>query len=616
MRKITLLALMLTVSLVSFSQNIGKTRYKCSSWKDNWEISLGGEMVSFSGDKIKLDGALNKNRVSGGVFASIGKWVSPYVGLRTEFDGIWAKYSVWGLRNKYFQLHETVAFSLLDIIGGYKQDRFYNIIPYGGGGYYRNMTFNQNKLSWTAGIDQTFRISNLLKIKVGVAVSDGGGFNAAHLTGKAGLVFNLGKHGWTMYKKNFRPYHGKSVVRYDRKKFDSNAFDYSYVRGVGNKVNREPLPEGMSLVRRGTVTMGLENPDTMYLANSMRKTVSVNDFWMDEKEVTNAKWRQFVEDVKREVIKRKMAYVGDSIAAVESLYKVNAVTGNKVLDVSQLNYVFHIYDYQEAMKSKYRSGDMVISKDTAWIDMDGKVHSSVIKRKQTGEWDFVNSYVVNVYPDTTCWVNDYPNSSNGIFSKYYFSDGAYDDFPVVGVTWQQANAYCYWRTELLRKKIGARPFSIEPFRLPTEAEFEYAARGLENSEYPWNMKDSLRILKYANFKNEEGGYVADGNLITCEVGKYLPNSWGLYDMAGNAAEWTSDMFYETSTSVTSDINPEMKYLAENNDVKVLKRKAVRGGSWKDSQNRIRSAWRSWEYLDKGRSYIGFRCVRSLSTAVR
>lgn len=616
MRRITLLALMLTVALVSFSQNIGNNRYRSESWKDNWEISFGGQMNSFSGRSLALDGCLDKNRLSGGVFASIGKWVSPYVQLRTEFDGIWAKYGIYGLRDKYFQIQEVAGLSLFDIFNGYSEKRFYNIVPFVGGGYYRNMTFSENKLCWSTGVDQTFRINSLLKLRIGIGFGSGGGFNNAHLMGRAGFSIALGKQGWTSYKKKFRPYHGKEVVRYDKRKFESNSFDYSYVRGVGNKINREPLPEGMSLIRRGSIVLGVEVPDSMYIANSMRKIVSVNDFWMDEKEVTNAKWRQFVEDVKKQVVARKTSYMGDSISAEESLYKTNDLTGEKILDVSQLNYVYHVYDYQEAMKAKYKNEGTYISKDTAWIDLDGDVHSTVIRRKHSSIWDFVNTYVVNVYPDTTCWVNDYPNSSNGIYAKYYFNDGAYDNFPVVGINWMQANAFCYWRTELLAKKMKVSPFSIEPFRLPTEAEFEYAARGLEGNEYPWEKKDSLKMMKYANFKNGDGDYVSDGNLITCEVGKYLPNSWGLYDMAGNVAEWTSEMFYEYSQMVASDINPEMKYSAGNNDISPLKRKSVRGGSWKDYESRIRSAWRSWEYQNKGRSYIGLRCVRSLSTAVR
>ena len=88
MRRITLLALMLTVTLVSFSQNIGNTRYRSESWKDNWEISFGGQMNSFSGKSISFDGCLDNNRLSGGVFASVGKWMTPFIQLRTEFDGI------------------------------------------------------------------------------------------------------------------------------------------------------------------------------------------------------------------------------------------------------------------------------------------------------------------------------------------------------------------------------------------------------------------------------------------------------------------------------------------------------------------------------------------------
>ena len=115
---------------------------------------------------------------------------------------------------------------------------------------------------------------------------------------------------------------------------------------------------------------------------------------------------------------------------------------------------------------------------------------------------------------------------------------------------------------------------------------------------------------YANFKPERGNYTEDGNLITTRTGSYKPNSNGLYDMAGNVAEWTSTAYTEAGILQMNDINPELYYNAAVEDPYYMKKKAVRGGSWKDPEKFIESSWRTYEYQNEQRSYIGFRCVRT------
>ena len=117
---------------------------------------------------------------------------------------------------------------------------------------------------------------------------------------------------------------------------------------------------------------------------------------------------------------------------------------------------------------------------------------------------------------------------------------------------------------------------------------------------------------YANFKPDRGNYTEDGNLITSKVGIYGANSNGLYDMAGNVAELTSTVYTESGVDAMNDLNPQLSYNAAQEDPYALKKKSVRGGSWKDPESFIRSAWRTWEYQNHPRSYIGFRCVRSLA----
>lgn len=196
--------------------------------------------------------------------------------------------------------------------------------------------------------------------------------------------------------------------------------------------------------------------------------------------------------------------------------------------------------------------------------------------------------------------------------RMYFAHPGYNDYPVVGVSWEQANAFCVWRTNLLRSAM-IQDRMVEPYRLPTEAEWEYAARaGKSENSYPWDENATLtdKGCFYANFKPMKGNYLQDGNLITSRVGIYPPNEFGLYDMAGNVSEWTATAYTESVDRYTSDMNPDFRYNAAKEDPYRMKRKIVRGGSWKDVSNFIRSDIRMWEYQNEQRSYIGFRCVRT------
>jgi formylglycine-generating enzyme required for sulfatase activity len=94
------------------------------------------------------------------------------------------------------------------------------------------------------------------------------------------------------------------------------------------------------------------------------------------------------------------------------------------------------------------------------------------------------------------------------------------------------------------------------------------------------------------------------------VGQFKPNDFGLYDMAGNVAEWTSSAYSSTSNLKIHDINPEHPYMAHKSDPAIKKRKVVKGGSWKDVSYYLQCGVRTYEYQNEARSYIGFRCVRS------
>jgi hypothetical protein len=318
----------------------------------------------------------------------------------------------------------------------------------------------------------------------------------------------------------------------------------------------------------------------------------------------------------------------DEQRILESVYTYHPFDGTKMLDASQMNYRYETFDYALAAQRKYRlnpsernlntdivvdpNEEVMISKDTAYIDDEGRIVRQTLTRPLSSMWDFVNTYIINIYPDTTCWVNDFQNAENEIYMRLYFSHPNYNEYPVVGVNWEQANAFCNWRTDFLMKGLGGNAKFIQRYRLPTEAEWEFAARGKEGNELPWENEDvkSDKGCYYANFKPDRGNYTMDGNIITSKVGIYSANSNGLYDMAGNVAEWTSTVYTEAGVLSMSDLNPTLKYNAAIEDPYALKKKSVRGGSWKDPESFIKSAWRTSEFQNVGRSFVGFRCVRT------
>jgi gliding motility-associated lipoprotein GldK len=152
---------------------------------------------------------------------------------------------------------------------------------------------------------------------------------------------------------------------------------------------------------------------------------------------------------------------------------------------------------------------------------------------------------------------------------------------------------------------------VQRFRLPSEAEWEYASRGgLSNEEYPWGGPYTRNYLgcPLANFKPMRGDYPDDNGVHTVPIGSYSPNGWGLYNMAGNVAEWCNTAYDEAAYEIMHDLNPEYDYRAKEDDATTQKRKVIRGGSWKDISYFIQCGSRSYEFQDTAKSYIGFRCV--------
>ncbi|WP_405606290.1 gliding motility lipoprotein GldJ [Polaribacter sp. Asnod1-A03] len=327
----------------------------------------------------------------------------------------------------------------------------------------------------------------------------------------------------------------------------------NYIRG--NETAGQEVPLGMVAVEGGSFTMGQVQDDVMFDWNTTPKKMHIRSFFMDETEVTNSEYFLYVQNIK------------DVFPPSEEKYK-------------------HIYN--------------------------------------------------SVLPDTLVWRKSLGNTD--ILSENYLRHPAYADYPVVGVSWIQANQYCKWRTDAVnlkklidkgylknifandtirnffdtdvfltdsdnlfegdstiyrrgirtggassnnssfrgRKITKADGILSENYRLPTEAEWEFAAKAnIENREYnnirgrkkyAWDGKYSRETSKryrgdhLANFKQGQGeysglsGWSSDGSDIPIKVKSYAPNAFGLYDMSGNVAEWVSDVYRPIIDNEANDFN--------------------------------------------------------------
>lgn len=403
----------------------------------------------------------------------------------------------------------------------------------------------------------------------------------------------------------------------------------------------EPIPFGMNFIKQGSINIGPQEEQADRSGTPI-KTVSVPSFWMDDTEITNNEYRQFVYWVRDSIARQLLSETVPEFLVTEGRHGV-------VLDVPHLNWMEPIEwknpDYQTALEdlflpenerffNKKEIDTRKLKFEYYWIDYRQAAKRANSYNFQTQRYDgnvvdatgkvtpiqnrssFIMHEITPVYPDTLVWMRDYTFSYNEPLTRKYFSHVAFDDYPVVGVTWKQAKAFCQWRTKEMNnfQEMIKNP-GVMDYRLPSEVEWEFAGRGgHQMTIFPWGSyyTRDMEGNYMANFKPLRGNYVSDSrtNVTAMKVANYLPNSYGLYDMAGNVAEWTSNAYDESAYEIISDFSPDFQYDAKPDDPPAMKRKVIRGGSWKDIAYYIQVSTRSFEYQDSAKSYIGFRCVRS------
>jgi len=412
---------------------------------------------------------------------------------------------------------------------------------------------------------------------------------------------------------------------------------------------------GMTIISGGSFTMGRKSyqkaneRDTALLLFNVPKRVSITSFLMNKYEVSNADYRRFVEWVKDSCIRAK-------IAESKPTFYLDPIK-------KTLNWDAEITDADS------------IAIQSFYIQQSERFYKTRCYDASKCLYLLKNGDTINIYPDTTQWVKNFIYSYNEPMTNHYYHHPAYSSYPVVGVNYYQAKAYCAWLSNRLQEALSNQGIqhAFPHFRLPTEAEWEYAA--LAKSEitgenepiniYPWGPS----YLKYNATKNNPHGFfqanggavydendvpifgmMDDGAFHTASCGTYSTNSFGLHDMAGNVSEWVEDVaripiidneFYyddamiDVRTLIIKHYENIGRALDTTNqfhleqveryskmlthDISVVKAaerrrnyaRIIKGGSWADPPAYLQSASRVASDPDVTRCTVGFRVAMIL-----
>ena len=377
-------------------------------------------------------------------------------------------------------------------------------------------------------------------------------------------------------------------------------------------------------IKGGAFYLGASDEEVDMAMINRKKLVSIPSFWMDRTEITNAQYRSFVNYVRDSLC--YLALYGGGINQTEDTVlkvdwtKVKRINYSSKAVIEKLNELLLSPDNRIQGRIEIDPNKLIYK--TVYIDLKAAARASKGLEQAIGK--FIVAQNQPVYPDSLVWMRDYSYSYNEPLTRLYFSHRSFNEYPVVGITWKQANAFCYWRTnnsDYFSGRPGRPDLKVDAiYRLPTEAEWEYAARGglQTNAMYPWGSPNSRTKQGWllANFKPGRGDYYGGSpnkdNIYTMKVESFPLNGYGLADMAGNVAEWTGSVYYEGGYNFLGDLSPDLQYNAKDDDPVSMKRKVVRGGSWKDIAYNCQVSTRNYEYQDTAKSYIGFRCALSMS----
>ena len=301
--------------------------------------------------------------------------------------------------------------------------------------------------------------------------------------------------------------------------------------GIYEKVTPEVTPYGMVHIPRGSFVMGPNDQSAIWATQPSQRDVTVESFWMDITEITNGEYKEFVYWVRDSIARThlmrmeanelgieadaakwytlkydpyneaadpdtllnwkakipwnaKWTYEGDEEAnltylAVNTVFYQSAdKTEERQLNAHIMNYSYEWLARDQAKlpgnsfnpkTGKYHDYAKVRI-DTAYYDENGAIVNKVIEKQLRTRGDLISRRIINIYPDTMCWMTEFTYSYNEPAMLNYFSHASYGMFPVVGITWEQAQAFCNWRNKIY--KDASKLPRAQEYRLPTEAEWE------------------------------------------------------------------------------------------------------------------------------------------------